>query len=74
MVGPVDDVDHESVGDAAGGSQRHLHPDARNDLPDQARGDAVVEETIELRQRRVDEHTGDGSTCACGGRRAHEAP
>ena len=53
VLGELDDA---PVDDAPAGAQRHAHADAGRDRLAQALGNRVVEEPVELRQRRVDEH------------------
>ncbi len=50
--------DDEPVDDAAGAAQRHAHAHARLRVGLEVFGDRVVEQPVELRQRRVEQHAG----------------
>jgi hypothetical protein len=56
-----DELDEPAVGDAAARAERHAHAHARRGRAREPLGHRVVEQLVELRQRRIDEHPGDGA-------------
>ena len=54
-------LDEEAVHDASGAAQRHAHAHAGLRVGGELRGDLVVEQPVQLRQRRVEEHARDAA-------------
>jgi hypothetical protein len=57
LLGP--ELDDVSGRQPSGAAQRHGDPHAGHDARHPL-GDAVIEQPVELRQRRIDQHPGDG--------------